>query len=81
MDINNKARIRWSCRRGMRELDITIMSFFEYEYNSLTEDEKYLFICLLECEDFNLLNWLINNERPDDDGLYHIIQLIQSKNK
>ncbi len=22
MDINNKARIHWACRRGMRELDI-----------------------------------------------------------
>ncbi|MGP1931220.1 MAG: succinate dehydrogenase assembly factor 2 [Arsenophonus sp. ET-YP4-MAG3] len=81
MDINNKSRIRWSCRRGIHELDITIMSFFEYEYNSLTENEKYLFICLLEHEDFNILNWLINNGRPDDDGLYHIIQLIQNKNK
>ena len=24
MDINNKARIHWACRRGMRELDISI---------------------------------------------------------
>jgi DNA-binding protein HU-beta len=29
MDINNKARIHWACRRGMRELDISIMPFFE----------------------------------------------------
>ena len=27
MDINNKARIHWACRRGMRELDISIMPF------------------------------------------------------
>ncbi|MVR45993.1 hypothetical protein FZ640_22725, partial [Salmonella enterica subsp. enterica serovar Bovismorbificans] len=24
MDIHNKARIHWACRRGMRELDISI---------------------------------------------------------
>ncbi|MDE9571687.1 succinate dehydrogenase assembly factor 2, partial [Xenorhabdus bovienii] len=30
MDIGNKARIHWACRRGMRELDISIMPFFEY---------------------------------------------------
>ena len=35
MDINNKARIHWACRRGMRELDISIMPFFEHEYDSL----------------------------------------------
>ncbi|CDL25841.1 YgfY COG2938 [Escherichia coli ISC7] len=40
MDINNKARIHWACRRGMRELDISIMPFFEHEYDSLSDDEK-----------------------------------------
>ncbi|SUC39587.1 Flavinator of succinate dehydrogenase [Proteus mirabilis] len=28
IDIENKARINWACRRGMRELDISIMPFF-----------------------------------------------------
>ena len=31
MDINNKARIHWACRRGMRELDISIMPCFDKE--------------------------------------------------
>ncbi len=42
MDINNKARIHWACRRGMRELDISIMPFFEYEYDSLNDADKAL---------------------------------------
>ena len=48
MDINNKARIHWACRRGMRELDISIMPFFEHEYDTLSDDEKRIFIRLLE---------------------------------
>lgn len=40
MDINNKARIHWACRRGMRELDISIMPFFEHEYDTLSDDEN-----------------------------------------
>ena len=51
MDINNKARIHWACRRGMRELDISIMPFFEYEYDSLSDDDKRLFVRLLESDD------------------------------
>ena len=47
MDINNKARIHWACRRGMRELDISIMPFFEHEYDTLSDDEKRIFIRLL----------------------------------
>jgi succinate dehydrogenase flavin-adding protein (antitoxin of CptAB toxin-antitoxin module) len=46
MDINNKARIHWACRRGMRELDISIMPFFEYEYDTLSDDDKR---CLFAC--------------------------------
>lgn len=33
MDIHNKARIHWACRRGMRELDIPSCRF-EHEYDS-----------------------------------------------
>ncbi|MGQ7950956.1 FAD assembly factor SdhE, partial [Providencia huashanensis] len=51
MDIENKARIHWACRRGMRELDISIMPFFEYEYDSLTTNDKQVFVRLLECAD------------------------------
>ena len=64
MDINNKARIHWACRRGMRELDISIMPFFEHEYDNLSDDEKRIFIRLLECDDPDLFNWLMNHGKP-----------------
>ena len=66
MDINNKARIHWACRRGMRELDISIMPFFEHEYDSLSDDEKRIFIRLLEC---------------DDAELEMMVRLIQTRNR
>ncbi|MGL4278479.1 MAG: succinate dehydrogenase assembly factor 2, partial [Morganella morganii] len=40
LDIENKARIHWACRRGMRELDIAIMPFFQHEYDTLTDAQK-----------------------------------------
>mgnify|MGYP003365381299 CR=1 FL=1 len=81
MDINNKARIHWACRRGMRELDISIMPFFEYEYDTLSHDEKQHFARLLECDDPDLFNWLMNHGKPEDQALQHIIHLIQTRNK
>ena len=69
MDINNKARIHWACRRGMRELDISIMPFFEYEYDSLSDDDKRLFVRLLESDD------------PADTELQRMVQLIQTRNQ
>ncbi|NIG98410.1 MAG: FAD assembly factor SdhE [Serratia symbiotica] len=78
MDINNKARIHWACRRGMRELDIPIMPFFEYEYDQLTD--KARFIRLLECDDPDLFNWLMNHGTPEDSALQRMVALIQARN-
>ncbi|WP_034916771.1 MULTISPECIES: FAD assembly factor SdhE [Erwinia] len=81
MDINNKARVQWACRRGMRELDISIMPFFEYEYDSLSENDKQVFVRLLESDDPDLFNWLMNHGEPADAELKRMINLIQQRNK
>lgn len=81
MDIDNKARIHWACRRGMRELDISIMPFFEHEYDALGEEDKRAFVRLLQCDDPDLFNWLMNHGEPDDRDLKRIISLIQTRNK
>lgn len=81
MDSSNKARVHWACRRGMRELDISIMPFFEYEYDSLSEDDKQIFIRLLENDDPDLFNWLMNHGEPADPELKRMINLIQQRNQ
>ncbi|KEA54535.1 MULTISPECIES: FAD assembly factor SdhE [Mangrovibacter] len=80
MDINNKARIHWACRRGMRELDISIMPFFEHEYDTLSDSEKQAFVRLLTCDDPDLFNWLMNHGSPEDPELAQMVALIQSRN-
>lgn len=81
MKINDKARIRWACRRGMLELDMSIMPFFQYEYDSLSDKEKSLFIRLLGCDDPDLFHWLMNKGEPQDEELKKIVHIIQRKNK
>ncbi|CNF69497.1 TPA: FAD assembly factor SdhE [Yersinia enterocolitica] len=81
MEIDNKARIHWACRRGMRELDISIMPFFEHEYDGLSDNEKQVFIRLLECDDPDLFNWLMNYGEPQDSELRQMVKLIQTRNK
>ena len=46
-----KSRLKWACRRGMLELDVIFMPFFEHEFDSLSEAQQQTFIRLLECED------------------------------
>ncbi|MGK2888176.1 MAG: FAD assembly factor SdhE [Candidatus Malihini olakiniferum] len=81
MDIDNKARIHWACHRGMRELYIAIMPFFEHEYNVLSDDDKRAFVRLLQCDDPDLFNWLMNHGEPEYGELKRMISLIQTRNK
>ena len=81
MDITNKSRIHWACRRGMRELDISIMPFFQYEYDSLTDEDKHVFVRLLKSDDPDLFNWLMNHGEPADPELKRMVLLIQQRNQ
>lgn len=81
MNITNKARIHWACRRGLRELDIAIIPFFEQDFDALDDQDKQHFVRLLECNDPDLFNWLMNHGQTDDRELQKIISMIQRRNK
>lgn len=54
---------------------------FEHEYDSLSDDEKRIFIRLLECDDPDLFNWLMNHGKPVDAELEMMVRLIQTRNR
>ncbi|CCJ70842.1 YgfY COG2938 [Cronobacter condimenti 1330] len=57
------------------------MPFFEYDYDSLSEEDKRVFVRLLECDDPDLFNWLMNHGKPADAELARMVQLIQQRNR
>jgi len=57
--MENAARIRWACRRGMLELDLFLMRFFENRYAHLTEIERQNFSDLLTYPDPDLFQWFM----------------------
>ncbi|WPC73727.1 FAD assembly factor SdhE [Vibrio porteresiae] len=61
-----KARIKWACRRGMLELDVVIMPFFEECFDSLSEIEQQSFVSLLECDDPDLFKWVMRHGRSEN---------------
>ena len=80
MDINDKSRIQWACRRGMLELDVAIMPFFKFEYETLSDTDKQVFVDLLKSDDPDLFNWLMNHGEPKDPELKRMVNLIQQLN-
>ena len=44
-------RLRWRCRRGMKELDVLLMRYLEERFASAPEAEQAAFEALLEVQD------------------------------
>lgn len=54
------ARLRWRCRRGMKELDLLLERFIEQNDAALTAGHWPELEALLETEDDLLWEWLQN---------------------
>ena len=63
----------WRCRRGVRELDSVLMPFVENCYDELSTLKKMQLQELLNCQDTQLLDWILEREIPDEEGLQSLI--------
>jgi len=78
---NNKARLKWACRRGMLELDVLFMPFVEEAYDHLSDKDKQIFERLLTCQDPELFAWFMGHETCEDDELNKMVQFILNRVK
>ena len=73
------ARLKWHCRRGMRELDLLLDGFLENRYHSLSPTERDSFARLLDCPNEALMDWLMEGGLPQDKRLADIVELIRDR--
>ncbi len=59
-------RVRWLCRRGMKELDVLLARFVSAEYESLSDDEHAELLALLDREDPDLWYLLMGRMEADN---------------
>lgn len=69
-------RLRWRCRRGMRELDQLMLRYLDGRWSAADDGERKVFLRLLDCEDDKLWRWCMGRERPEDQELDALIQRI-----
>ena len=55
-------RLRWKCRRGMRELDLLLKEFSETEMLDLSEEDNAIFNRVLDYDDQTLYDFIFKNE-------------------
>ena len=70
-------RLRWRCRRGMRELDQLFGRYVDRQWAQASEAECGVFLRLLDCEDDKLWRWFMGYEQCPDVALASLIQRIR----
>lgn len=78
MKTNDIKRLRWACRRGMLELDLILLPFFEQYFDELESIDQANFIALLSCTDQELYHWLLGQAEPMDFQLRSIVDKIRA---
>jgi antitoxin CptB len=76
--VNELARMRWKCRRGMLELDLLFKSFLDSGYAQLDTDQRQCFDQMLDYPDAVLLEWLMGRIRPTDKDVANLVNKIRS---
>ncbi|MBN2871882.1 MAG: succinate dehydrogenase assembly factor 2 [Halothiobacillaceae bacterium] len=76
-DAERRARLRWRCRRGLRELDLLLGPFAERRLPELTSAELDHLEALLTASDQDLQAWLLGRERPGDAALALLVEQIR----
>ncbi len=71
-------RLRWRCRRGMRELDQLLTRYLERDWAQASGAQRVLFLRLLDCEDDRLWSWFFRQEATPDAALDALVRHIRA---
>lgn len=71
-----QGRLRWRCRRGMRELDLLLESWLDRGWPAADAGRRRAFDRLLDETDPQLAAWLLGGLRPADGALAGLIDEI-----
>jgi antitoxin CptB len=72
------SRLRWRCRRGMRELDQLLLRYLDRCWPESSDDERGIFLRLVDCEDDTLWRWFMGLAAPDEKDLDELVGRIRS---
>ena len=70
------SRLRWQCRRGMRELDELLLGYLEQCYIDDSDADKAAFREVLTLADPELNAYLLQRQQPSSETIARVIQRI-----
>lgn len=75
------SRLRWLCRRGMKELDMAMLSYLNNFYAQASTAHQASFKSLLDMQEPELYGLITNKSVAEDESTKEVIQLIRENVK
>ncbi|HMQ12603.1 MAG TPA: succinate dehydrogenase assembly factor 2 [Candidatus Competibacter phosphatis] len=71
-------KLRWRCRRGMKELDLLTLGYLERHYPEAPAKEQQAFAALLELQDPLLMSYMVGRETPADATTARVVNVMRT---
>jgi antitoxin CptB len=71
------SRLRWRCRRGMRELDVMLTRYLDRVWPTASAAERDAFTQLVEMQDPDLFGYLVGRGSPPEEPQRAVIACIR----
>jgi antitoxin CptB len=71
------SRLRWHCRRGMRELDVLLRRYLDEDYPRASRPERAAFERILELQDPEIFGYLVGRDSPPEASLRDVVARIR----
>ncbi|HVC28945.1 MAG TPA: succinate dehydrogenase assembly factor 2 [Gammaproteobacteria bacterium] len=71
------SRLRWQCRRGMKELDMLLEAYLNDRFSQATPAEQQAFTALLELPDPVLMAYIVGRSLPEVEEQRRVIDTLR----
>ncbi len=71
------ARLRWLCRRGMKELDLLFNKYLEQSYPTASEADQQAFESILQMQDPQLYDLILGRFQSEDADIARVIEFLR----
>ena len=71
-------KLRWRCRRGMKELDLLTLGYLERHYPNAPVEEQQAFAGLLELQDPQLMSYMVGRDVPAEAAAARVVSVMRT---
>lgn len=77
LSMSEISRLRWQCRRGLKELDLVLEKYLREDYSSASSAEQRAFTALLDLPDPLLLAYVMGRDQPATPEQLHVVESLR----